>query len=141
MQSGLAALWLGLFAVFLGTDDPNAQAYVAVYTLLAILGTMLLLILQAVVSLAIIVYFRKHHSDESGTFATLIAPLIAFFAQMYLVYLLVVNLETFGGTGSFGSRIPMIAAAIIGVGLIWGFALRTMAPEAYARIGRMVFKD
>lgn len=139
VQSVLAAIWLGLFAVFLGTDDPNAQAYVAVYTMLAILGTMLLLILQAVVSLAIIAYFRKHHSDESGTFATLIAPAIAFVAQMYLVYLLVVNLETFGGTGGFGSRIPMIAAAIIGVGLIWGIALRFVAPQAYARIGRMVF--
>ena len=141
VQSFLAALWLGLFAVFLGTNDPNAQAYVAVYTMLAILGTMLLLILQAVVSLAIIVYFRKHHSAESGTFATLIAPLIAFFAQMYLVYLLVVNLETFGGTGNFGSRIPMIVATIIGVGLIWGFALRTLSPEVHARIGRLVFKD
>ena len=141
VQSLLAALWLGLFAVFLGTDDPNAQAYVAVYTMLAILGTMLLLILQAVVSLAIIAYFRKHHSDESGTFATLIAPIIAFVAQIYLVYLLVNNLETFGGTGSFGSKIPMIAAAIIGVGLIWGFALRAMAPDVYARIGRMVYNE
>ncbi len=138
-QSVLAAIWLGLFAVFLGTDDPNAQAYVAVYTMLAILGTMLLLILQAVVSLAIIAYFRTHHAGEGGVFSTLIAPLIAFVAQMYLVYLLVVNLETFGGTGSFGSRIPMIAAAIIGLGLLWGIALRFMAPQAYARIGRMVY--
>jgi amino acid transporter len=141
VQSVLAAIWLGLFAYFLGTDDPNAQAYVAVYTMLAILGTMLLLILQAVVSLAIIAYFRKHHSDESGTFATLIAPLIAFVAQMYLVYLLVGNLETFGGTGSFGSRIPIISAGIIAFGLVWGFALRALAPETYARIGRMVFTE
>jgi ABC-type antimicrobial peptide transport system permease subunit len=109
--------------------------------MLAVLGTMLLLILQAVVSIAIIAYFRKHHSDESGSFSTLIAPIIAFIAQIYLVYLLVVNLETFGGTGSFGSRIPMIAAAIIGVGLIWGIVLRWIAPAAYARIGRMVFNE
>lgn len=138
-QSVLAALWLGLFAFFLGTDDPNAQAYVAVYTMLAILGTMLLLILQAVVSLAIIAYFRKHHSEESGTFATLIAPLIAFVAQMYLVYLLVNNLSTFGGSGSFGSNIPWIALSIFIVGLIWGLALRVMSPETHARIGRLVY--
>ncbi len=138
-QSVLAALWLGLFAFFLGTDDPNAQAYVAVYTMLAILGTMLLLILQAVVSLAIIAYFRKHHSEESGTFATLIAPLIAFVAQMYLVYLLVNNLSTFGGSGSFGSNIPWIALSIIILGLIWGLALRVMSPETHARIGRLVY--
>ena len=65
-QSVLAALWLLLFAFFLGTDDPNAQAYVAVYTMLAILGTMLLLILQAIVSIAIIAYFMKHHETEFG---------------------------------------------------------------------------
>ena len=141
VQSVLAALWLGMFAWFLGTDDPNAQAYVAVYTMLAILGTMLLLILQAVVSLAVIAYFRTHHSDESGSFATLVAPIIAFVAQIYLVYLLVQNLETFGGTGSFGSRIPLIALAIIAAGLIWGFVLRFVAPETHARIGRLVFND
>ncbi len=141
VQSLLAALWLGLFAYFLGTDDPNAQAYVAVYTMLAILGTMLLLILQAIVSIAIIVYFRTHHSEEAGTFSTLIAPIIAFLAQVYLVYLLVGNLATFGGSGSFGSNIPWIALAVLVIGIIWGFALRVLAPEAYSRIGRMVFNS
>ena len=138
-QSILSMIWVGLFAYFLGTDDPNAQAYLAVYTLLAVLGTMLLWILQAIVSIAIIVYFRTHHSEESGTFSTLIAPIIAFAAQVYFIYLLVANLETFGGTGSFGSRIPYIALAVLVIGLIWGFVLRVAAPEAYSRIGRMIF--
>jgi amino acid transporter len=138
-QSVLATVYLALFAFFLGTDDANAQAYVAIYTMLAILGTMLLLILQAVVSIAIIAYFRKHHTTESGNLSTLIAPLIAFFAQVYLVYLLVVNLETFGGNGSFGSNIPYIALAILAVGLFWGLALRVVSPTTHAKIGRLVF--
>ena len=37
-QSCLAALWVILFAIFFGTNDPNAQAYLGVYTLFAILG-------------------------------------------------------------------------------------------------------
>jgi amino acid transporter len=139
LQTALAALWVGLFAIFLGTDDPNAQAYLAVYTLLAILGTMLLLILQAIVSIAIIVYFRTHHASDAGLFSTVIAPIVAFVAQAYLVYLLVVNLETFGGAGPFGSKIPVIALAILAVGLLWGIALRFVAPETYSKIGRMVF--
>jgi amino acid transporter len=138
-QSVLATVYLALFAFFLGTDDANAQAYVAIYTMLAILGTMLLLILQAVVSIAIIAYFRKHHTTESGNLSTLIAPLIAFFAQVYLVYLLVVNLETFGGNGSFGNNIPYIALAILAVGLFWGLALRVVSPTTHAKIGRLVF--
>jgi amino acid transporter len=141
LQSLLAALWIGLFAYFFGTNDPNAQAYLGLYTMLAILGTMLLLILQAIVSLAVIVYFRTHHSSEAGSFSTLIAPIIAFVAQVYLVYLLVGNLETFGGTGAFGHSIPTIAAAIIVIGFIWGFALRFLAPDTYAKIGRMVFTE
>lgn len=138
-QSGLAILWVSLFAFFLGTDDPNAQAYVAVYTMLAVLGTMLLLILQAVVSIAIIAYFRANPSDDAGVISTLIAPVIAFVAQVYLVYLLVQNLATFGASGSFGSNIPLIALAIIVVGLVWGVLLRFVSPAVYARIGRLVY--
>ena len=137
----LALIWVGLFAIFLGTDDPNAQAYVAIYTMLAILGTMLLLILQAFVSIAIIVYFRQNHPGEVGIIPGLIAPLIAFVAQVYLVYLLVVNLATFGGSGSFGSNIPYIALAIVIWGFVWGVVLRTTAPEVHAKIGRLVFNE
>lgn len=140
-QSALAAIWLGLFAYFMGTDDPTAQAYVAVYTMLAILGTMLLLILQAIVSIAIIVYFRQNHPGEVNVIAGLIAPLISFVAQAYLVYLLVTNLATFGGAGAFGSNIPWIALAIVVWGFVWGLVLRVAAPETHAKIGRIVYND
>lgn len=135
VQSCLAALWVTLFAVFLGTNDPNAQAYVAVYTMLAILGTGLLLVLQAVVSIAIIAYFRKN--GGGGAFSTIIAPAVSFVAQIYLVYLLVSNLETFGGSGGFGGNIPWIALTIILVGLVWGIVLKYAKPEAYQNIGHM----
>lgn len=140
-QAGLAAVWLGLFAYFMGTDDPTAQAYVAVYTMLAILGTMLLLILQAIVSVAIILYFQKNHAGEVGIFPGLIAPLISFVAQVYLVYLLVTNLATFGGGGPFGSNIPWIALGIVVWGFIWGIILRFTAPAVHAKIGRIVFNE
>ena len=67
------------------------------------------------------------------------APVIAFIAQIYLVYLLVVNLETFGGVGSFGGNIPYIGTAIFLFGLVWGLALRFVAPTTHAKIGRLVF--
>ena len=141
VQSGLAALWIGLFAVFMGTDDPNAQAYVGLYTMLAVLGTMLLLILQALVSIAVIFYFRTHHPEDAGFFSTLLAPVVAFVAQAYLVYLLVTNLATLGGTSWFVSHIPHIAAGIMGLGLVWGLLLRVVSPETHARIGRLVFNE
>ena len=127
------AAWIFLFAIFNGTDDPTAQAYLGVYTLFAVLGTGLLLVLQAIVSLAIINYFRKN--GGGNVFTTVIAPLVSFFVQVWLVYLLVVNLETFGGVGSFGSRIPLIALTILGVGFLWGLALKLCPRSRTPRSG------
>jgi amino acid transporter len=141
LQALLAALIVGLFAYVTGTDDPKAQAYLGVYTLLAVLGTLLLLILQAIVSLAIIVYFMRHHAGERRPFSTVIAPAVACVAQAMLVYLLVIKLDTFGGVGAFGSKIPQLAAAIVAIGFAWGLVLRVAAPAVHARIGRFVSSD
>ncbi len=135
-QSLLAAAWIILFAVFNGTDDPTAQSYLGVYTLYAVLGTALLLVLQAVVSIAIWNYFRKN--GGGGMFSTVIAPWISFVVQVYLVYLLVSNLSTFAGTSGFANMIPLIGLAIIVIGLIWGFVLKSINPEGYRNIGHMV---
>jgi amino acid transporter len=136
VQSVLAAIWIILFMTFMGSNDASAQAYVGVYTMLAVLGTALLLILQAVVSIAIIVYFNKH--GGGNVFSTMIAPAIAVVSQAYLVYLLFSNISILGGTALFFSLIPWIALAIIVIGLIWGFALKSMNPRAYANIGHMI---
>jgi hypothetical protein len=135
-QSVLAALWILLYAFFNGFDDPNAQAYLGVYTLFAVLGTGLLLVLQAIVSLAIINYFRKH--GGGNVFTTVIAPLFSFVVQVILVGMLVVNLAAFAGTSSFANAIPAIGAAVIVIGLIWGFVLKATNPRAFANIGHMV---
>ena len=138
-QSILAAAWILLFAVFNGFGDPFAQAYLGVYTLFAVLGTALLLVLQAVVSIAIWNYFRKN--GGGGMFSTVIAPWISFAVQVYLVYLLVANLSTFAGTSAFANAIPIIGLVIIVVGLVWGFLLKSINPEGYRNIGHMVNDD
>lgn len=135
-QSVLAALWIVLFAVFNGFADPFAQAYLGVYTLYAVMGTGLLLVLQAVVSIAIWNYFRK---TGGGSFlTTTLAPWISFCVQVYLVYLLVANLATFAGTSGFANAIPYLGLAVILVGLVWGFVLKAVNPAGYANIGHMV---
>jgi amino acid transporter len=136
-QALVAALLVGLFAYFTGTDDPTTQAYLGVYTLLALLGTLWLLILQATVSVAIIIYFQKKKLPERRVLATVIAPACAFVAQAMLVCLLVIKLDVFGGVGMFGSKIPQVAAAVLLLGLVWGWVLKVAAPTVYARIGRV----
>ena len=65
VQTVLAAIWVILYGLGFGFDDPSGQAWLGVYTLFAVLGTGLLLVLQAVVSFAIIMWFRK---NGGGTF-------------------------------------------------------------------------
>jgi amino acid transporter len=135
-QSILAAAWILLYAVMNGFDDPFAQSYLGVYTLFAVLGTALLLVLQAFVSIAIWNYFRKN--GGGNLLQTTIAPWVSFFVQVYLVYLLVSNLSTFAGTSGFAQAIPMIGLGVIIFGLIWGVVLKKINPEGYANIGHMV---
>jgi amino acid transporter len=136
VQTILAAVWVVLFAVFNGFGDPNAQAFLGVYTLFAVLGTGLLLVLQAIVSLAIWNWFRKN--GGGNVFTTVIAPLFSVLVQLWLVYLLVSNLATFAGTSAFANAIPWIMLAVLVIGLIWGFVLKSSNPEAYKNIGHMV---
>jgi hypothetical protein len=103
------------------------------------LGTGLLLVLQAVVSVAIIQWFRKN--GGGNVFTTMIAPAISFVVQLWLVYTLIANLATLGGTNGFAQSIPYVGLAIILVGLVWGFVLKSSNPESYKNIGHMVNND
>ncbi|MGB8312869.1 MAG: APC family permease, partial [Aestuariivirga sp.] len=76
-----------------------------------------------------------------NVFTTMIAPAISFLVQIWLVYTLIANLATLGGTNGFAQSIPYVGLAIILVGLIWGFVLKSTNPEAYKNIGHMVNND
>jgi hypothetical protein len=89
-------------------------------------------VLQAVVSLAIINYFRKFGGGNA--FSTLIAPAVSFVAQLVLVWMLISNLATLGGQ----TWLIWVGAVVIIGGLIWGFALKSINPKGYANIGHMV---
>jgi amino acid transporter len=132
VQSVLAAVWVILFGLKYGFDDPNAQAYLGVYTLFAVLGTGLLLVIQAVVSVAIWNWFRKN--GGGGVFSTVIAPLFSFVVQLILVYTLISNLTGLGGQ----AWLVWVGAAVIIIGLLWGFYLKSAKPEAYRNIGHMI---
>jgi amino acid transporter len=139
VQSVLAAIWVVLYGLGYGFEDPSAQAWLGVYTLFAVLGTGLLLVLQAIVSVAIILWFKKNGGGNA--FTTMIAPAMSFVVQIWLVYTLIANLATLGGTNGFAQSIPYVGLAIIVIGLIWGFVLKSSNPAAYKNIGHMVNED
>src|ERR1700758_2865104 len=92
-SSVLSLVIIGLFAIFVGTNDPSSQAYGQLYGLMAVMGVIIILSVQALVSLAILVYYLRHHKDEVHWWTTLLAPVLAFISQGYVVYLLFENLN------------------------------------------------
>jgi len=76
-QSAIAALIVVGFAIFTGTHDPASQAYLQLYGLMAVMGVIIILSVQALVSLAILVYYERYHRDEVHWWKTRLAPALA----------------------------------------------------------------
>jgi hypothetical protein len=67
-----------------------------------------------------------------------LCPVIAFFAQIYIIYLLWSNLDFLGGGFMFAKWIPWIGLAVVAVGFAGALYLKRVSPEKYERIGRLI---
>jgi amino acid transporter len=139
-QSAIAAVIIVLFWIFAGGDDPLQQAFLQVYGLMAIMGTMLILFAQAVVSIAILVYFRTHHPEEHHWWSTLLAPIISCVAQLYIIYLLLDYLSFLGGGFALAFWLPWINLAILVIGAVGALYLKSSDPQKYDKIGRLIYQ-
>jgi amino acid transporter len=113
---------------------------------MAIAGTMMILIVQCICSIAVVVYFHvaKQHPETANWWRTLVAPSLGAIGMGYVVYLLGSHLEFAAGAASTSpvfAATPWIVIAIFGVGLVCGLVLRARAPERYALIGRTVLAE
>ncbi|MCC5476961.1 APC family permease [Streptomyces barringtoniae] len=129
----IAAFWIA------GKDPYNA-----LYVLLAILGTMAILVVQAVCSFAVLVYFRRHHPESRHWFRTFTAPLVGGIAMLGVVVLLVSNMGVAAGAES-GSLLlkatPWLVALVAATGVGYAQYLKRRAPERYALLGRTVLEE
>ena len=66
------------------------------------------------------------------------SEVIAFFAQIYIIYLLWSNLDFLGGGFMFAKWIPWIGLAVVSVGFAGALYLKRVSPEKYERIGRLI---
>ncbi|WP_327357134.1 APC family permease [Streptomyces sp. NBC_01304] len=138
VQSAIAVLLVGVF--WLTDQDP----YIHLYTLLAILGTMAILIVQTLCSFAVIGYFRKNHPEDRHWFKTFTAPLLGGIGMIAVVVLLVLNMETAAGLAAdsvFFKAIPWIVGVVFFGGLGLGLYLKARQPARYEIIGRIVLED
>ena len=140
VQCGVAVIVLMLFAILSGSLDPNAQAYGQVYGLLSVLGTMLILATQAIVSLAIVAYFWRHHRADFHWWTTFLAPALAFVAQACIIFLCIANIDVVGGGVAIARWLAPMALLVIALGLLGASWLKLRRPERYDQVGRMILE-
>lgn len=140
VQTAASLVIVGLFAFFGGSNDPTVQAYGELYGLMALMGTIIILVAQAVVSIAIIVYFHREHPQDRHWLTTMLAPGLAFLSQAVVVYLCLTNMDFLGGGFSFANWIPWIDLAVLVLGIAGAFYLKSSNPARYEKIGRMIYE-
>jgi amino acid transporter len=137
-QSVMAAIIIGLFAVFTGSNDPNSQAYLQLYGLMAVMGVIIILSVQAVVSLSVLVYYERFHRDEAHWWKTRLAPLLSFFSQAFVVYLLFTNITFLGGGYSYANWLGPIDAVVVLAGVGTAFYFKRYRPAKFEQAGRLI---
>lgn len=140
VQSGIA---LVLILSFLAAGmDP----YLHLYTLLAILGTMAILIVQSLCAFAVISYFhiRGHNEESRHWFKTLIAPLLGGIGMLYVVVLLWQHREAAAGAAAGTLLFKLTPWIVVGL-FVFGGALalyfKYRDPLRYELIGRIVYDE
>jgi amino acid transporter len=134
----IVAVIIALF--WLNGQDP----YLGAFTLLCLLGTMAILIVQTICSFAVIGYFSRHHPESRHWFKTFLAPLIGGIAMIWVLGLLISNINTAAGDAAgtlFFKLIPWIVGGVFCIGVITALYMRYNNPKKYAIIGRIVQQD
>ncbi|VEG58275.1 amino acid permease-associated protein [Mycolicibacterium aurum] len=140
VQSGITLVLV--LAFFFADMDP----YVHLYGLLAILGTMAILIVQSLCAFAVIAYFHfhKNHPSSAHWFKTFLAPLLGGIGMLYVVYLLWQHKESAAGAAS-GTLLfkltPWIVVGLFALGAAMALYFKFNDKRRYELIGRVVYDD
>lgn len=140
VQSGIALVLV--LAFFVAGMDP----YIHMYTLLAILGTMAILIVQSLCAFSVVAYFHfhKNHPSSAHWFKTFVAPLTGGIGMLYVVYLLWEHKESAAGAAS-GTLLfkltPWIVVGVFAFGAAMALYFKFNDKRRYELIGRIVYDD
>ncbi|HKV18793.1 MAG TPA: APC family permease [Mycobacterium sp.] len=140
VQTGITLVLILAF-LFAGMDP-----YLHLYTLLAILGTMAILIVQSLCAFAVIAYFHFHkeHPSSAHWFKTFLAPLLGGIGMLYVVLLLWQHKEAAAGAASGTILFKLTPWIVVGL-FVFGGAMalyfKFRDPTKYELIGRVIYDD
>lgn len=137
---------LGFYFLEKPTKSAPDVAYFFQYGLLAIMGTMALLIVMALASFSVIWYFhvQKRHPETRNWWRTFAAPLVGAIGMLYVVYLLFTNLSFAAGAAATSPVYQVTPYVVIGTGIagaILAISIKKFSPDKYQRLGRIVMAD
>ena len=124
----------------------GVDPYLGLYTLLAILATVMLLCAQTLTCLACLWYFhvQKQHPETASWWRTILAPILGAAGMIWVIVLLMSNLAlaTGGQEDSWFVRImPWFVLAVFVIPTVIALIWRRSQPRLYDRIGSTVFTD
>ena len=131
IQSVLAAVVVGLFAV-LGLDP-----VLALFSWLTNVATLGVIVMMAVASLAVVMFFRANPAAQENALKTTILPGLTFIAFVIIIYLIVINFGGLSGASGFlGVLLPGLVLIAAIVGLLLAGALKSRDPVAFENLGQ-----
>jgi amino acid transporter len=142
VQSVIAAVILIAFALFAAVNTKLGAAdsvgYLQVYGLMAVMGVVSILAIQALVSVAIFFYFRTHHKQDHHWWTTILAPILATVSQIYVLYLAIHNLSFLGSGYGYAKWLCWGDLVIFLGGLGYAFYMKRNNRAKYETVGRMI---
>jgi amino acid transporter len=140
VSSIFVTVWVGAFYLY---DPTTLAALTKLGTWSPLLGVSGILGIQALVSVAILVYFMNTAKDGFHWFKTLVCPIVAAVTQVYAVYLLLESRGTLSGAADvpFVSYLWAWAPIVFILGMVIALVIRSTSPARFARIGRYLHED
>jgi amino acid transporter len=130
LQSAIAAIVLALFAI------AGADPYTVVFSWMSALAVIGILTVQVLVSVAIILFFRKTTTGY-GVWTTVIAPALGLAGLLGALGLVIANLSLLSGSESLIVKsFPYLIVLIGLVGAAFAMQIRKAKPELYASLGK-----
>jgi amino acid transporter len=139
-QSVICALIVIAFALFAdgAGDDTTTIAYVQLYGLMAFMGVVMILFIQALVSVAIWNYFRNHHPGEHKLWNHTIAPAISVIGQLAVLAVAIDKIDFLGAGYSYAWWLVAIDVIVFVGGIGYAMYLKSNDRAKYETIGRMI---
>ena len=141
-QSVIAATIVIAFALFAttasGSDSATSVGYIQLYGLMAFMGVVLILFIQALVSVAIWNYFRTHHPGEHHIWTHTIAPLISVIGQLAVLFVAIDKIDFLGAGYTYAWYLVGIDVLVFVGGIGYAMYLKSNDRAKYETIGRMV---